>query len=148
MSSRPLTTCGGPLVVRGGPVAFLRDPQNIFWSSWQCPTARLQWTEHLWQCAEGRLHFTGASKYFFGARCNGQRPVRNVPRGFGSARNADHTSPKPVDTVSELDALCRRPISISEDRLTRQSPQTSKAGTILCKIGRLGVPCRSEAPPR
>ena len=116
MSNRPLTADGGPLAVRGGLVAFLRDPKNIFWSSWQCPTARLQWTEHLWQCAEGRLHFTGASKYFLGARCNGQRPVRNVPRGFGSARNADHTSPKPVDTVSELDALCRRPIGISEDR--------------------------------
>ena len=41
-----------------------------------------------------------------------------MPRGFGSARNTDHTSPKPVDTVSELDALCRRPIGISEDRLS------------------------------
>ena len=49
------------------------------------------------------IAFHWSLKTFFEARCNGQRPVRNVPRGFGSARNADHSSPKPVDTVSELD---------------------------------------------
>ena len=117
MSNRPLTADAGPLAVRGGLVAFLRDLKTFFESSWQCPTARLQCTEHLWQCAEGRLHFSGTLKHFFGARCNGQRPVRNVPRGFGSARNADHTSPKPVDTASELAALCRQPIGSSEDRV-------------------------------
>jgi len=136
----------------------------------QCPTARLQCTEHLRQCAEGRWHFFRASKHFwgvrchvqppvdsgrralgsarragcispgpqnifFGARCNGQRPVRNVPSGFGSARNADGTSPKPIDTVSELDALCRRPIGISRTDCRPGRPAPGPTSRILSLFG-------------